>query len=120
MTRVTRSRSRGGFSTRWEVTTSEGSITATAVVLAMNAWGIRLRQLRRRVLVVGSDIVATEGIPERLAGIGWTDGLCISDSRLLVHYYRTTTDGRVVFGKGWRKPRLGTQGRTAVRRCISA
>jgi glycine/D-amino acid oxidase-like deaminating enzyme len=44
--------------------------------------------------------VATEPIPERLAEIGWSDGMMISDSRLLVHYYRTTEDGRVAFGKG--------------------
>src|SRR5205823_4903736 len=39
-------------------------------------------------------------IPERLAEIGWKDGMCISDSRLLVHYHRTTDDGRIAFGKG--------------------
>jgi glycine/D-amino acid oxidase-like deaminating enzyme len=52
------------------------------------------------VLVLGSDIVVTPPIPGRLAEIGWVDGLAISDSRLLVHYYRTTDDGRVAFGKG--------------------
>src|SRR5439155_24166890 len=52
------------------------------------------------IVVVGSDIVATERTPDRLAAIGWTDGLSISDSRLLVHYYRTTDDGRIAFGKG--------------------
>jgi hypothetical protein len=26
--------------------------------------------------------------------------MTISDSRMLVHYYRTTPDGRIVFGKG--------------------
>jgi glycine/D-amino acid oxidase-like deaminating enzyme len=50
--------------------------------------------------VVGSDVVATEPVPDRLREIGWTDGMAISDSRLLVHYYRTTDDGRIAFGKG--------------------
>jgi putative aminophosphonate oxidoreductase len=77
-----------------------GSVRADAVVLAMNAWSVRFREVRRAVLVVGSDIVATPPIPDRLAGIGWTDGLSISDARLLVHYYRTTDDGRIAFGKG--------------------
>jgi glycine/D-amino acid oxidase-like deaminating enzyme len=45
-------------------------------------------------------MVATEPIPERLEEIGWHNGLCISDSRLLVAYYRTTLDGRIAFGKG--------------------
>jgi putative aminophosphonate oxidoreductase len=82
------------------VHTSRGSVTAGGVVVAMNAWGVHLREVRRAVLVVASDIVATEPIPDRLAEVGWGDGLCISDGRLLVHYYRTTDDGRIAFGKG--------------------
>jgi glycine/D-amino acid oxidase-like deaminating enzyme len=73
---------------------------ADRVVVAMNAWAARFAEVRRRIVVVGSDIVATERAPDRLAAIRWTDGLSISDSRLLVHYYRTTDDGRVAFGKG--------------------
>ena len=82
------------------VRTPQGSITADRVVVAMNAWAIRFPEVRRKVLVVGSDIVATEPVPDRLEAIGWKDGLSISDSRLLVHYYRTTDDGRIAFGKG--------------------
>ncbi len=81
-------------------TSAGGSVRASRVVLATNAWAVRLPEVRARILVVGSDIVATPPIPERLAGIGWTDGLAISDSRLLVHYHRTTDDGRIAFGKG--------------------
>jgi putative aminophosphonate oxidoreductase len=82
------------------VRTPSGSVSSNRVVLAMNAWGVRLPEIRRAVLVVASDIVATEPAPDRLAEIGWKDGLCISDGRLLVHYYRTTDDGRIAFGKG--------------------
>ena len=82
------------------VSTGGGSVRAGRVVLATNAWMIRSPEIRRHILVVGSDVVATPPIPERLAQIGWTDGLCISDSRLLVHYHRTTGDGRIAFGKG--------------------
>jgi putative aminophosphonate oxidoreductase len=82
------------------VRTPRGAVTAERVVLAMNAWAIRFRRVRSRIIVVGSDIVATPAIPEQLQEIGWVDGLCISDSRLLVHYYRTTRDGRLAFGKG--------------------
>ena len=80
--------------------TASGTVGATAVVVATNAWAIRLRPIRRHLLVIGSDIVATAPIPDRLSEIGWTDGLSVSDSRLLVHYYRTTDDGRIAFGKG--------------------
>jgi putative aminophosphonate oxidoreductase len=82
------------------VRTARGSVAAARVVVAMNAWGVRLREVRRAVLVVASDIVATDPMPDQLAEIGWKDGLCVSDGRLLVHYYRTTDDGRIAFGKG--------------------
>ena len=39
-------------------------------------------------------------MPDRLQEIGWTRHECISDSRLMISYYRTTDDGRIVFGKG--------------------
>jgi putative aminophosphonate oxidoreductase len=82
------------------VHTPDGSVTADRVVIAMNAWATRLREVRGAVVVIASDVIATEPIPERLREIGWTDGLCIDDSRLLVNYYRTTLDGRLVFGQG--------------------
>jgi putative aminophosphonate oxidoreductase len=82
------------------VQTAAGTVKAERVILAMNAWAVRFSEIRRRILVIGSDIVATEPAPERLAQIGWRDGMSISDSRLLVHYYRTTDDGRIAFGKG--------------------
>ena len=77
-----------------------GSVHATKVVLALNAWAAALPELRRSLVVIGSDIVITPPIAERLTELGWTDGLAISDSRLLVNYYRTTGDGRVAFGRG--------------------
>jgi putative aminophosphonate oxidoreductase len=76
-----------------------GSVVADRVVIAMNAWATRLREVRRSVVVVASDVVATEPIPGRLTEMG-LDGICIDDSRLLVNYYRTTRDGRLVFGQG--------------------
>jgi glycine/D-amino acid oxidase-like deaminating enzyme len=83
-----------------QVHTPHGSATADHVVIATNAWAVAFAEIRRRLLVVGSDVVATVPAPDRLHEIGWRDGLAISDSRLLVHYYRTTLDGRIAFGKG--------------------
>jgi putative aminophosphonate oxidoreductase len=77
-----------------------GNLVADRVVVAMNAWAARLPELRRSLIVVSSDIVATPPIPERLQAIGWTGADAITDSQTLVGYYRTTPDGRVVFGKG--------------------
>jgi glycine/D-amino acid oxidase-like deaminating enzyme len=78
------------------VRSARGSVTAARVVIATGAWAISVRELRRALVVVSSDMVATEPAPE----LGRNDGLCVSDSRLLVHYHRPTRDGRIAFGKG--------------------
>jgi putative aminophosphonate oxidoreductase len=82
------------------VRTTDGSVRADRVVIATGAWSARLQELRRALVVVSSDLVITDPVPEELERIGWRDGVSISDSRLMVHYYRTTYDGRVAFGKG--------------------
>ena len=82
------------------VVTPRGTLTADKVVIAMNAWATMFPELRRTIVVISSDIVATRPMPERLAASGWSDGMCISDSRTLVNYYRPTVDGRVAFGTG--------------------
>jgi putative aminophosphonate oxidoreductase len=82
------------------VRTAIGIVAADTVILALNAWTAQFRELRRSLVVIASDMVATEPIPERLAELRLTDGLCISDGRLLVNYYRTTDDGRIAWGKG--------------------
>jgi glycine/D-amino acid oxidase-like deaminating enzyme len=91
------------------VRTPAGTVKTQRLVLATNAWLARFREIRRHLLVLGSDVVATAPMPGLLETSGWLPGLAISDSRRLVHYYRTTGDGRVVFGKGG--GRLGFCGR---------
>ncbi|HEY3069005.1 MAG TPA: FAD-binding oxidoreductase [Gaiellaceae bacterium] len=82
------------------VCTPSGSVRAGAIVLTLNAWAIKIRELARALVAVSSDMVATAPMPRRLAESGWTGGEAISNSRLLVHYYRTTRDGRVALGRG--------------------
>jgi putative aminophosphonate oxidoreductase len=82
------------------VETEKGSVKAKHVVIAANAWAAGIRELHRKLVVISSDIVATAAIPDRLAAIGWTGGECITDSQLMIDYYRTTKDGRIAFGKG--------------------
>src|SRR5205809_1124245 len=65
------------------VVTARGAVAAEKVVLALNAWSAALPELSRAIVVIASDIVATAPAPERLAAIGWTNGICISDSRML-------------------------------------
>jgi putative aminophosphonate oxidoreductase len=100
MTRLERSRPP-------RVVTAGGAVMAAKVVLALNAWAAALPEVRRSLVVIASDIVATAPARERLEAVGWTDGMCISDSRMLVNYYRTTLDGRLVFGRGGGKLAFG-------------
>ena len=80
--------------------TSRGKLHAEKIVIAMNAWAARFRELKRALVVLSSDIVATSPVPASLEKIGWTRGEAITDSQLRVDYYRTTRDGRIAFGKG--------------------
>jgi glycine/D-amino acid oxidase-like deaminating enzyme len=75
-------------------------VRADHVVLAISTWAAELPAVRRSLVVVASDVVATDPVPQRLAALGLEPGISISDSRRLVNYYRTTQDGRFVFGKG--------------------
>jgi glycine/D-amino acid oxidase-like deaminating enzyme len=82
------------------VVTPAGAVTADQVVLATNVWGARIRELRRSVFVVGTQIVLTEPIPERLERLPWRDGLLLGDARFFVHYAQVTQEGRIAFGRG--------------------
>jgi glycine/D-amino acid oxidase-like deaminating enzyme len=82
------------------VRTPSGSVEAEAVVLALNAWALQFPELRRAIAAVSSDMIATAPMPEKLAESGWAGGECVSNSRLMVHYYRTTRDSRIAFGRG--------------------
>ena len=84
-----------------------GSVEAGAVVLATGAWLAAIPELRRAIVAVSSDMVATAPMPERLEEAGWTGGESISNCRLMVHYYRTTSDGRIAFGQGGHRHVLG-------------
>ncbi len=82
------------------VRTPKAAVVATKVVLATNAWSAALQELRRAIIVVSSDMVATAPIPDRLRSCGWTGGEGIADARLMVHYLQATRDGRMAIGRG--------------------
>ncbi len=83
-----------------EVETSGGRVHARSAVLAAGAQLGSLRPLRRRLTVTSSHMLITEPVPDVLEEIGWTGGECITDSRAMIHYMRTTPDGRIAFGWG--------------------
>jgi glycine/D-amino acid oxidase-like deaminating enzyme len=80
--------------------TGGGQVRADRVLVATNAWASSIPELRRRMYVVDSQVVATEPIPDRLDALGWKGGESICDSQTQVLYYQRTEDGRVVFGRG--------------------
>ncbi len=92
-----------------EAHTDRGCVRAPRAALATGAAIAGHRPLRRRLTVTSSHVVITEPVPDVLAELGWTGGECITDSRHLIHYFRTTPDGRIVFG--WGGGRLAPGGR---------
>jgi glycine/D-amino acid oxidase-like deaminating enzyme len=84
-----------------QVRTPHGRIVADKVVLAINAWtASALPQFARSIVVVSSDMGITPPIPQLLDRIGLVHGASVCDLRIFVHYFRTTTDGRLMLGKG--------------------
>jgi glycine/D-amino acid oxidase-like deaminating enzyme len=82
------------------VATERGSIRADKVVLAMNAWAAASKPVKPYLFVTSSDIIATTPIPDLLSPDGLGSGIALSDSRRLILYWRSTPEGRAVFGKG--------------------
>ncbi|MFL5833216.1 MAG: NAD(P)/FAD-dependent oxidoreductase [Solirubrobacterales bacterium] len=100
-----------------EAETASGRTRAQRGVLAIgSAAKARRGPLRSRLTVASSHIVLTEPVPDVLEEIGWTGGDCITDSRSLLHYFRTTRDGRIAFGWGGGRIAMGarTKGRAEV------
>lgn len=80
--------------------TPGGVLEADTVVLANNAWAAAIPEISRLITPVNSSIVVTQPLNGQFDKIGWTGGESITDSQLMVDYYRTTRDGRIAFGKG--------------------
>jgi len=84
-----------------QVRTAHATVRADRVVLGLNAWMARaFPQFERSVAIVSSDMVITEPCPELLDEIGLDSGISVLDSRIFVHYYHNTSDGRLMLGKG--------------------
>ena len=94
------------------VETRAGRVGATAAVLAVNSAAAGFPGYRISLAVASIHIVLTEPIPDVLEELGWTGGEAIVDSRTLVHYMRTTRDGRIVFG--WGGGAMGLGGRARI------
>ena len=84
----------------WSVETPRGTITAGDVIIATNGYtGDITPQLKRRVVPVGSYIIATEELPPDLAATLSPKNRSIADTRRVLTYYRMSPDKkRLIFG----------------------
>ncbi|MGH2712195.1 MAG: NAD(P)/FAD-dependent oxidoreductase [Actinomycetota bacterium] len=86
---------RGGF----EVRTPRETVRARNVIVATNGYrdGL-LPWLRRRVIPIGSYIIATEPLEPALASEVIPNRRMLFDSKNFLNYWRMSPDGRMLFG----------------------
>ncbi|MGH3640420.1 MAG: NAD(P)/FAD-dependent oxidoreductase, partial [Mycobacterium sp.] len=82
------------------VRTGAGSVTCESVVLALGAWMGRFRELRRAFVPIGSSMVVTEPLGDKLLGRAFANGAGTGDLRMSVHHMQVTPNGRLAFGRG--------------------
>ena len=89
---------RGGESFR--VATARGTTTARDVVIATNGYTKAVTPwLRRRVIPIGSYMIATEPLPADVMARLMPKRRIVSDTRKVVYYFRPSPDGRrILFG----------------------
>jgi glycine/D-amino acid oxidase-like deaminating enzyme len=99
-TRVTRVSSQpNGASGSFRIETTRGSLTAKEVFLASGAYTTAATPaLRKKVIPIGSYIIATEILPDALAAEVSPRNRMIYDSKHFLYYYRLTPDNRMLFG----------------------
>jgi glycine/D-amino acid oxidase-like deaminating enzyme len=82
-----------------QVETARGRVTAEEVLLASGAYTAEaVPALRKKVIPIGSYIIATEVLPAELARQLSPQNRMIYDSKHFLYYYRLTPDGRMLFG----------------------
>jgi len=84
----------------FRVQTAKGIVIANQVVVATNGYTGRLTPwLQRRVIPIGSYIIATEPLAPDLMARLMPRGRIVSDTRKVVYYYRPSPDNtRILFG----------------------
>ena len=85
---------------RFQVRTARGSVVARNVVVATNGYTGRLTPwLQRRVIPIGSYMIATDPLPDGMMDYLIPKNRIVSDTRKVVYYYRSSPDRqRILFG----------------------
>ncbi len=79
--------------------TRGGRVTASRVALATGAFSPLLRRLRYYLIPVYDYVLMTEPLSAvQLASVGWAHRQGIGDSANQFHYYRLTSDNRILWG----------------------
>jgi glycine/D-amino acid oxidase-like deaminating enzyme len=83
----------------WKLTTTRGPLWAHEVFVGTSGYtGAATPALQKKLIPIGSFIVTTEVLPEKLAHELSPRNRMIYDSKNYLHYYRLTPDRRMLFG----------------------
>jgi len=83
----------------FRVQSTRGTIEAKEIILASGAYtNAATPSLRKKIIPIGSYIIATEQLPETLSRELSPRNRMIYDSKHFLYYYRLTPDNRMLFG----------------------
>ena len=83
----------------WKIATQRGTVRAQNVIVATSGYTSRVTPaLQKKIIPIGSYIIVTEVLPEKLAAELSPRNRMIFDSKNYLYYYRLTPDRRMLFG----------------------
>ena len=83
----------------WRIATPRGTLRAQNVLVATSGYTSRVTPaLQKKIIPIGSYIIVTEVLPEKLAAELSPRNRMIYDSKNYLYYYRLTPDRRMLFG----------------------
>jgi glycine/D-amino acid oxidase-like deaminating enzyme len=83
----------------WKIATQSGTLRAQNVFVATSGYTSRVTPtLQKKIIPIGSYIIVTEVLPQKLAAELSPRNRMIFDSKNYLYYYRLTPDRRMLFG----------------------
>jgi|TARA_R110000764_G_scaffold192387_1_gene277624 gamma-glutamylputrescine oxidase len=83
------------------VVTKQGVVVADTIVVAGNAYMFGLLpEVEKKAMPCGTQVIATEPLPEDIQKKLLPTGHCVEDCNYLLDYYRLSGDGRLIYGGG--------------------